>query len=439
MKWVFRRLISLSFLLLITLDSVPCKFLKENIVSLAESDAITTITKDSESELLEAVKTLNKSGGTIYINTPVISISTTSTIKLSGSAAGGIVGLTLSDGTYPRLDFRKARDAGSTARGITISGTNQYIKYLIIENAGDNGIWVSGAKNTIDHVIARYNNDSGIQLSNEADSNVVNYSYSYRNCDVNTYGANADGFAPKLGASNTVFNYCYSWDNSDDGWDSYDKEGDNSAVVTYKHCACWNNGNPDVFTGKYDYDNGSPLDKNMWTVQQLMASDSNFESNYNNKKFSTDNGKIAGVKASEWLSKAAGEMNGNGFKFGSKTTAQSPSVVRSAEYCVAFDHKSKGFDNNNSQKCTGIFSNCVSFKNKINYQLPYTFTKWENMWSWGATSKEQNSMTQTLNTPSNTNSAQKSFYSVRDNIIKAVYANTFPDNINFDNAIKSLS
>ena len=61
------------------------------------------------------------------------------------------------------------------------------------------------------------------------------------------------------------------------------------------------------------------------------------------------------------------------------------------------------------------------------------------MWSWGATSKEQNSMSQTLKTPSNTNTAQKSFYSVRDNIIKAVYANTFPDSINFDNAIKNLS
>ena len=224
------------------------------------------------------------------------------------------------------------------------------------------------------------------------------------------------------------------WDNSDDGWDSFDKEGDHSAVVTYLHSACWNNGNPDVFTGKYDYDNGKSLDKNMWTVQQLMSSDSNFES----KKFSIDNGKINGVSANEWISKAIGEMNGNGFKFGSSITAKDPSVKRKAEWSVAFDHKSKGFDNNNSQKCTGYFTNCVSFNNKINYQLPYTFAKWENMWSWGATSKEQNSMSQTLKTPKNTNSAQKSFYSIRDQIIKAVMGNTFPDNINFDSAIKSL-
>ena len=156
----------------------------------------------------------------------------------------------------------------------------------------------------------------------------------------------------------------------------------------------------------------------MWTIQQLMESDSNFESNYKNKKFSLDNGKIAGISASSWVSKAQGSMNGNGFKFGSKTTAQSESVKRTAEYCVAFDHKSKGFDNNNSQKCSGYFSNCVSFNNNINYQLPYAFQKWENMWSWGASKKEQSNMSQTLKTPSNANIAQKNFYIVRDKIIQ---------------------
>ena len=38
-------------------------------------------------------------------------------------------------------------------------------------------------------------------------------------------------------------------------WDSYDKEGDNSTTVSYLYSACWNNDNPQVFTGKYDYDN----------------------------------------------------------------------------------------------------------------------------------------------------------------------------------------
>jgi len=154
------------------------------------------------------------------------------------------------------------------------------MKYLIIVNVGDNGIWVSGPKNVLDHIITRYNNDSGIQLSDNADSSTLSYCYSYRNVDIKTYFSNADGFAPKLGATNNVFNYFLAWDNSDDGWNSYDKEGDESAKFQYLHSACWNNGNPDVFLGKYDYDNDKSLDKNLWTVQQLIASDSSFESNY---------------------------------------------------------------------------------------------------------------------------------------------------------------
>ena len=79
------------------------------------------------------------------------------------------------------------------------------------------------------------------------------------------------------------------------------------------------------------------------------------------------------------------------------------------------------------------------YNNRINYQLPYTFVKWENMWSQGATKDEQAKMTQTLKTPSNTNAQQKNFYNIRDQIVKAVYANTFPDQINFDNVIKNMN
>ena len=61
------------------------------------------------------------------------------------------------------------------------------------------------------------------------------------------------------------------------------------------HSACWNNGNTAIFTGKYDYDNNKALDKNLWTIKQIMASDPNFESNYNNRKFSIANAKIGGM------------------------------------------------------------------------------------------------------------------------------------------------
>ena len=54
------------------------------------------------------------------------------------------------------------------------------------------------------------------------------------------------------------------------------------------------------------------------------------------------------------MAKAEGEMNGNAFKFGSKTTQKSAIVKRTADYSISFDLKSKGFDNNNREQCTGI-------------------------------------------------------------------------------------
>ena len=278
-----------------------------------------------------------------------------------------------------------------------------------------------------------------MQISHGADSNTLNYCYVYRNIDFGNYGGGADGFSPKLNAKNTIFNYCYSWENSDDGWDSFDKEGNITNDIIIMHSACWNNGNPDVFTGKYDYNNGAELDKKMITIQHLIESDNNFENNYINKKFSIDDGKINGMKAKEWVTHANKKMNGNGFKLGSEFTLKSPEIKRTLEYCVVFDHKNKGFDNNNSEKCTGSFTNCVAFNNLINYTLPYNFIHWKNNWSWGAKRGEQKSMKKTLLKPSDPKSVIKQFYEIRDKINNATKANKFPDDINFDNVIKSLN
>ena len=438
MKYSIKTGIYIGFFLIFIFNLISCKFLEKNLVASEEIDTIVTITKDDESALNEAIKILNKKGGIIYINTPVINLSSKYPIKISGTAAGGIIGMEQSNGEYPIFDLTNARNENTKQCGIEISGSNKFVKYLIIENASNKGIWITGTKNTIDHIISRYNDASGIQVSHGAESNTINYCWVYRNCDVKGFGGGADGFSPKLNAKDTIFNYCYAWDNSDDGWDAFDKEGDVTNSIIMTHSACWNNGNVDVFTGKYDYENGIELDKKMLSIQQLMKSDKNFEENYKNKKFSIDNGKIAGIDAKEWVDKATEEMNGNGFKLGSAITLKSPEIVRVADYCVVFDHKKKGFDNNNSQNCTGAFTNCVSFNNNINYMLPYTFTKWSNNWSWNALKAEQKSMDEILLKPSNPDSAIREFYSVRDEIIKTVKANKFPDNINFDKVIKGL-
>lgn len=218
------------------------------------------------------------------------SISCTAQLALKASNANvSIIGVKNSDGTYPVLDFSAFRSAyigkatTDSEVGIRISGSNYTIKNLIIQKAPDNGIQIKGSSagnNTIENCIVRYNNDAGVQITGGAYSNTMRFVYSYRNCDVYTLGGNADGFAPKLGAGKgNVFYGCYSWENSDDGWDSYDKDS-LTYNLTYTNCACWNNGDPTIFTGEYDYNNGNALDTDLLLVELISKKDSSFASNY---------------------------------------------------------------------------------------------------------------------------------------------------------------
>ena len=404
--------------------------------TIIAEDIVDIISTDDEFALREAIKKQNINGGTIYINTTVINIKTDSAIDIKNDLPGGIIGIKQKNNEYPRLNFEEARNKGSFD-SLKVYGANKFIKYLIIENSPTYGIHISGKNHLFDHLITRYNQYSGIFLSSVSNSNTFNYCYSYRNCDIKGVGLNGDGFYSN-GAMNTIFNHCYSWDNSNNGFSVSNHELEGSSM-TFSHSACWNNGNINIFSGKYDFDNGKPLDKNMLTIQQLIDSNSNYEKNYLNKKFSIENCKIDGKLANDWVNSANSRTKGNGFQFGFAYSAFASSLKRIAEFSVSFDHKLIGFDNNYSKKYKGYFSNCASFNNKINYQLPYVFEKWSNNWSWGASELDQNDMEETLKTPSKISSAQKQFYTVRDQIIKIVYENKFPDDINFDKSIMNLN
>jgi hypothetical protein len=257
--------------------------------------------------------------------------------------------------------------------------------------------------------------------------NTLNYCYSYRNCDTRTTFYTADGFSI-FGELNNILTYCFAWDNANSGFNYVRMY--NSSELSYLHSGSWNNGNINVFTGKYDYDNGSPLDKNLWTIQQIMESDESFVSNYYNKKYNIDDAKIDEMTANEWIAKISPRLEGNGFTFGNVNSSQSIDVKRNALYCIAFDHKNGGLVDNFNHKYNAYMTNCVSFNNGINYRLPYTFSKWADNWSWNSKNIDQLNKV-TTKKPSNTNTSKRSIYSVRDQIVKAVFANMFPDGVNF--------
>ncbi len=400
----------------------------------------------SFSSLVSAIdKAESNGGGKVYVKGTTISC--TGQIALSTSNSNvQIIGVQNSDGTYPVLDFSSFLDSyigkstSDSGAGIRITGSKYTIKNLIIEKTPDNGIQIKGSSagnNTVSNCIVRYCNDAGLQITQGAYSNTIEYVCSYRNCDVYTLGGNADGFAPKLAAGKgNTFYACYAWDNSDDGWDSYDKTDGLTYDLSYEWCACWNNGNPDVFTGQYDFENGDSLDTNMLLVQLIMEKDSSFASNYKNGKFSlptskfivTEEGTIA---PSSWT----GDLNGgnpNGFKVGSVNTTSS--CTRTMKYCLAFDHAKKGFDNNNSA-VTAYMSNCVAYDNGYNYYIsPFTLKTFSNIVSFSGSSSDKLPSGYSISSISSSkqSSIRSTVESTKDSIIASCYANKIPGAVYFD-------
>lgn len=384
-------------------------------------------------------------GGKVYVKGT--SISCTGQIALSKTNAKvEIIGVQNSDGSYPVLDFNSflqsyiGKATSDSAVGIRILGSYYTIKNLIVQKAPDNGIQIKGTSaghNTVSNVVTRYNNDAGLQITAGAYSNKIEYVSSYRNCDVYTLGGNADGFAPKLGAgAGNSFYCCYAWDNSDDGWDSYDKSGDVTPDITYTQCACWNNGNPDVFTGKYDYDNGNALDTNLLLVQLIMKKDSSFASNYANKKFSLPTSNfivtnVGTISISSWTGSNY-DGNPNGFKMGSAYSTSSATRVFS--HCLAFDNAKKGFDNNNSS-VTGSFSNCVAFDNGYNYYIqPLSIKTWTNIYGFSGASSDKLPSGKSVTTPSSSNQStiRSKVNSTKNSIISTCKSNGIPGAVYFN-------
>ena len=354
-------------------------------------------------------------------------------LLIRGNITGGIMGVRQHNGEYPRINFVHSNKVKPSLNGFIIVASNKMIQSMIVENSLSSGFVVIGDNNFLDNVISRYNNGPGILVLGSF--NIFNYCYSYRNCEASPLSVTGDGFKI-YGDEYNIFYYCFAWDNSNSGFNYAGYS--NSSELSYIHSGSWNNGNINVFTGKYDYDNGNPLDKNLWTIKDMIQSDENFVSNYYNKKYNIDEAKISMYTAKEWISLIGPKMDGNGFTFGNLNSSQSIDVIRNSFNNVAFDHKSGGFIDINDHRYRAYFTDCVSFNNGINYRLTYTLSKWLNNWSWNSNTKDQLKGNVILKNPRNTNAAQRQFYSIRNQIEQAVYANMFPQSVDFDKVIGEL-
>ena len=243
----------------------------------------------------------------IYMRGGVYNDSTTQTLNKSGSE-GHYIKVWAYSGETPILDFSN-QPVSTSSRGIRITHNYWYIKGLVIRNAKDNGIYIQSYYNIVENCILYNNNDTGIQISNGGSYNLVLNCDSYMNFDPLTFGENADGFAAKLGIGpGNVFRGCRAWNNSDDGYDTYEA----SDTVLIDQCWAFRNG------------------YNIWGINPF-------------------------------------DGDGNGFKLGGGTNQADPhKIIRS----VAFDNPGKGFDQNNNTAGVTLYNNTAWGNGYRNFSFP---------------------------------------------------------------------
>ncbi len=361
------------------------------------------------------------------------------------NARVNIIGEVQSDGTIPSLDFTTFRNSISkTATGITISGSGYAFENIIVEKAPDCGIRIKNTSSPagncfFKNCIFRYNNNSGISMTDGTHDVTFIAVDSYRNGDiVQKCGADADGFSPKLNCGGNIYFYnCRAWDNSDDGWDSFDRGTPYIGSIYYIECLAWNNGNPYVFTGEYDYENNRPLDKDLIYIEQLLKSDPSFEAKYNGRQVTSwpkITMKLLGASMSyDKIHSSSWEGNPNGFKFGSAETPSSS--YRYIENCIAFDNRSnvskrpgKGFDQNNGSARFDIV-NGLSFDNTQNYWMDKmtALSQQGTALSFGGEEKDtQKNMAITSPSLARQEELRTTVHKYRDEILDCVYNNKTP-------------
>ncbi|WP_437737620.1 right-handed parallel beta-helix repeat-containing protein [Sorangium sp. So ce1335] len=232
-------------------------------------------------------------------------------------------------GEEPVLEFKdqyyKKGDPASP-RGVELHGSYWHIKGIEIANAGDNGLFISGHHNVIENCVFHHNRDSGLQLGGRLGEletpeeewpsfNAIVNCDSYSNYDPPD-GGDADGFAPKLNVGEgNEFHGCRAWNNSDDGWDMFNRNGKPLKPVLLDQCWAFDNG----------YEEG---------------------------------GYMSTPPPVPYMG------NGNGFKMGGSNGLASDHVITRS---VAFGNKVRGFDENNNignitvKNCTGWLNGSMNF------------------------------------------------------------------------------
>jgi Right handed beta helix region len=225
-------------------------------------------------------------------------------LSKSGSSGANIYMVAANCGTA-KIDFQFPSSAWvQDSFGFSLTGSYWYMKGIEVTRAGYHGIYITGSNNTIEKSFFHDNRNSGLEINKGGANNTIINVDSYRNYDPKKHGGMADGFASKQeqGAGNYFYG-CRAWENSDDGWDTFDS----TKPVRIENSWAFRNG------------------VNVWGDSAFVG-------------------------------------NGNGFKLGGNNVSERNTITQS----IAWANVNKGFDQNSNTGGVTLYNN-LGYKNGINF------------------------------------------------------------------------
>ncbi|MBQ2540897.1 MAG: hypothetical protein II551_04530 [Paludibacteraceae bacterium] len=298
------------------------------------------------------LKLLKNPGDTLYLLSGQYDLGNTVIQNLNGASTKRIViagweGINRSGKYATVLDFRETPYG---TRGLQLKNTTSFLhlKNLTLRYSGKNNLYNEGSYNLFENMDIYGSADSGCQMKvggNNIIKNVDshdNFDYKNMSGDVADFGGNADGFADKqfTGAGNHYIG-CRAWNNSDDGWDFFQRVSNSQTVI--EHCICFQNGQP-----YYDMRN-NPRAKGVdrdWFESMVGTS-------------MTDR---YGQTITITMEKYPCQGNGNGFKMGGGYTNHQILM----HHCLSVGNYARGFDQNNNDGTMRLYNN-TGYDNAYNY------------------------------------------------------------------------
>ena len=299
----------------------------------------------------EGLKKLSLPGDTLYLLGGQYNLGNTKLPSISGDATANIV-ISGYPGELAILDFRTTSYG---TRGLQLTTNNRYIhiKDLTLRYSGKNNLYNEGSYCTFERLDIYGSSDTGCQMK-KGGNNLIKNVDSHDNFDYKQmrtgengeeladFGGNADGFADKqfTGPGNHYVG-CRAWNNSDDGWDFYQRVTDGNETII-EDCICFQNG---------------PTSYNM-TNHPRYNTDRSWFDNRNGTTITDRYGNTITITMAQYPNLG----NGNGFKLGGAKTAHNVLI----HHCLSIGNTVKGFDQNSDGGVMKVYNN-TALLNGQNY------------------------------------------------------------------------